>query len=99
MIREREKMIRNMINRVIGKLNKTARLEKSTMNAPQFNFGWNLLVKKFDLRMWFLQNSWNMSKRINYTRDLERLHYDLNHVSYQGENGFGLKDILFSLEF
>lgn len=73
-------MLRNLFSGVRGKILKESPINKQLVKNTEFKFGWDMLVRSYDLRMWFIQNSWNLSKKIRMASQLEKLHYDLNYL-------------------
>lgn len=57
-----------------------ARIDVSQFKRTTYSLDWNLLIRMFDLRMWFIQQSRSNSRRMNMVHQLEQLHNDLNYL-------------------
>jgi len=73
-----------LISRMLGKFNKTFtqnhRINLSNVRRTEFSLDWPLLVKMYNLRMWFLQNSLSNRRKFNLLPSVEQLHNDLNYL-------------------
>lgn len=68
------------LQRYHRKLNTTAKLDVSEMRRTPFSLDWNLAIRMFDLRMWYIVNSKNIERRFNMVHQVEQLHNDLNYL-------------------
>ena len=57
---------------------------KKFTNLP-FRHSWENLVKMYDLRMWYIQNSPHETQGLAYTQDLEKLHNELNYLNAKSD--------------
>ena len=64
----------------------TARINQEDFRSLPFKNDWNTMVKKFDLRMWFVQSSPNDKKALKYTHELEKIHNELNYLNFRGKS-------------
>lgn len=60
--------------------NTTRRLDLPEFRRTQYSLDWQLLVRMFDIRMWYLQNGKSNSRRYNMLHEIEELHNDLNYL-------------------
>ena len=70
----------------------SARLARRTTEGHSFRFDWRLLVTKYDLNMWLLQNSPHMARRTGAISQLEHLHNDLNYLHARSNRRVNSKD-------
>lgn len=79
-------MLRNVFSNTRAKLLRQTPINKTLVKNTEFKFGWDFLIRKFDLRMWFVQNSWNLTRKIAMAGELEQLHYNLNYLHLRGKS-------------
>ena len=63
----------------------TAPLVQKEFKNLKFAHNWENLVKMYDLRMWYIQNSPNDKQALTYVNELERLHNELNYLAFRGK--------------
>jgi len=72
-------MIKSFRDTLRKSYNSVARLERSDMKPHGFDMNLADLGKMHEMRMFYLQNSPNNSKRLQYLRELEMLHDEINY--------------------
>lgn len=77
-------MVYKFFRRLIKSNHLQATLDQKKFKALPFNYGWNNLVKSYDLRMYYIQNGTNEERTLQYVQDLERIHNELNYLSMRG---------------
>lgn len=87
------KMIWKVFRRYLANRHITANVDKSQFTNVPFQNGWNNLVKMYDLRMWYIQNSPHDAKCLTYVNDLERLHNELNYLNMRGTTRHNIPNI------
>lgn len=61
--------------------NSIAKINPEDMKPTKFDMNLTDLGKMHNLRMWYMENSPNQSKRFQYLRELEILHDEINYMS------------------
>ena len=60
--------------------NTTKRIDLFEFRRTKYSLDWPLLVRMYDMRMWYLQHGKSNSRRFNMLHEIEGLHNDLNYL-------------------
>ncbi len=77
-------MLTKFLRHVNRGKNLQATLDRSSYQNIPFEYSWNNLVKSYDLRMWYVQNSPHQMQSLQYTQELEKIHNELNYLAARG---------------
>ena len=62
----------------------STRINPNDFQNLEFKNNWNNLVDMYDLRMWYMENTRNPIKGLDYTIEVENLHNELNYLFMRG---------------
>lgn len=77
-------MVWKFLSGFTKKNNLQATVDRYRFRNLPFAYNWDNLVRSYDLRMYYIQNSHNNTKKYQYTQELERIHNELNYLSIKG---------------
>lgn len=78
----------NLLTNLLRKINKgknvRGTLDTRSFERIPFSYSWNNLVKSYDLRMFYVENSPDREEALKYTFELEKIHNELNYLAIRG---------------
>eukprot|EP01017_Pseudomicrothorax_dubius_P025183 TRINITY_DN2690_c0_g1_i1.p1 TRINITY_DN2690_c0_g1~~TRINITY_DN2690_c0_g1_i1.p1 ORF type:complete len:172 (-),score=56.11 TRINITY_DN2690_c0_g1_i1:113-568(-) len=96
LLNQKQMVLWRLVNRLSKGRHLQAPIDQTKFASLPFDHSWENLVKMYDLRMWYIQNSPHDERCVKYVHDLERLHNELNYLNMRDYmKRFVLATILF----